>query len=190
MLPGRAGVARSPDRAKFIQQSLRPHQPRVESRLCWLFGRARREDVVDALQQAYSQIWATPSIPALKRPAAYLTAVARNILRTTMRREGIVKLSLVDDMDKIQSDLAPEPERPEDAVSREEMLRVIEEAVNRLSPKRRALFVAWMRDRIDLEKVAKERGIALSTADNELYRAIEQVKQQVLARIGPDGLKR
>jgi RNA polymerase sigma factor (sigma-70 family) len=182
---GRAGVAQSPDRARFIE-SLQPHQGRVEHWLLWRYSWAQRDDVIDALQQAYTQIWATHSIPPLQRPAAYLTTVAGNVLLTLWRRQAILRLSLEDDMDKRQSPL----EGPEDAASKAELTRVVLEAVKGLSVKRRALFLAWYRDEINLGSMAREQGISVSTAENELYRAVEQVKKFVRTRLGYDPLTR
>jgi RNA polymerase sigma-70 factor (ECF subfamily) len=186
LVQGGAGLAGSPDRAQFIQHSLHPHQHRVVSQLLWLFSWARRDDVIDALQQAYSQIWATAWIPPLKQPAAYLRTVAGNVLLTTWRRQDIVRLSLVENMDEMPSEL----EGPEDAASKAELRDVVEEAVQALSPKRRSLFVARYREGLDLATMARERGISVSTAENELYRAVEQVKKHVRTRLGHDGLTR
>ena len=98
-----------------------------------------RSEVSDLRQEVYTRVYeaATKAIPP--SPRSFVFTIARNLIIDRIRRARIVPIEVVANIDSLNQ--AAEDPSPEQQASSREAMRLIQEALTRLSPRRREAFV-------------------------------------------------
>lgn len=104
-----AGVNRRLRISAWIAREVLPHEPSVR---LWL-ARASvvPEDIDEVIQEAYCRLAMLEAIDHIDRPDAYFFATCRNLLVRRLKRERLVPIATIAEIEELGSDASPSPER-------------------------------------------------------------------------------
>jgi len=125
-----------------------------------------RSDLEDLRQEIYVRVCeaAEKDIPKLAR--SFVFAIARNLLIDLVRREHVVPIEAVADLDSLNIELdAPSPDRS--AIAKDE-LRRLQDALDQLPPRHREAVVLGRIEGLSGREIASRMGIAETTASQHL----------------------
>ena len=142
----------------------------------------REDDIDDLIQEAYARLWSA-DFTRIRDGRTFLYSVVRNVLQDQLRRARVVQIECVAEIDALDVDEAPGPERWVSAQQQyEQLLRVLE----RLTPQRRTVYQLRKFEGLSLREIALRLGIAEKTVENLLGLAQAQVLKALFALgIGP-----
>lgn len=97
----------------------------------WLGRHASPEDVDEVIQEAYCRLATLGSIEHIQRPDGYFFSIARHVLLRRLRRERIVSIEAIAEIDSFR-DESPTPEQQMEGKSDyNRMLAIIEDLPER-----------------------------------------------------------
>lgn len=126
-------------------------------------------DIADLRQDIYVRVYeaALKEIPQAAKP--FLFATARNLLISRMRREQVVPIEAVSDVEALETAIdEPGPDRA--AMARDE-LRRLQTAVDKLPPRVREAFVLRQVHGLSGSEIAQRMGVAEVTVKFHLKEA-------------------
>ncbi|MHC1547883.1 RNA polymerase sigma factor [Phyllobacterium sp. K27] len=95
--------------ARWIATGILPHEPQVR---LWLRRyRLPPEDIDELIQDAYCAIARLDSFAHIERPDAYFFAIVRNLMLRRIRRQRIVQIDIVAEIEAYIDEERPSPER-------------------------------------------------------------------------------
>lgn len=145
-------------RAWFIREVLP-----LESDLMQFLHRnwRRKDDILDLRNDIYVQIYQSAQKRFPDKPRQFVFTTARNLLINRMRRENVVSIEAVADLDALGIALdAPGPERS--AIARDE-LRLLQAAIERLPPRCRQVVIMRRIEGLSRPEIAVRLGISEET---------------------------
>lgn len=125
-----------------------------------------RAEIEDLRQEVYMRVYeaAQKELPA--QPKAFLLRTAHNLLVNRVKREQIVAIEAVADLDEIGAVIeTPGPER--NAIARD-MLRRLQAALDRLPPRCREVVVLRRIEGLSRSEIAQRMGISLDMVSEHL----------------------
>lgn len=125
-----------------------------------------QKDVEDLLQDVYMRVYeaAQKELPHPARP--FVFTVARNLLINRSRREHVVAIQSVADVDLLNVfDEEPGPER--NVMAREELVR-LQEALDQLPPRAREAVILRKIEGLSRREIAERMGITEQTVNRHL----------------------
>jgi RNA polymerase sigma factor (sigma-70 family) len=128
-----------------------------------------KSDIADLRQDIYVQVFeaALQGIPAAPKP--FLFTTARNLLIRRMRREQIVSIEAVSDIEALETAAdAPGPERT--TIARDE-LRKLQSILDQMPPRSREAFMLQQLDGLSRKEIALRMGINDKTVKGYLQTA-------------------
>ena len=101
-------LARRRALAAWVAGEVMPHEPFVRG---W-FSRRRisPEDVDELLQEAYCRLAMLDAFDHIDNPRAYFLSIARNLMLRRLKRQQIVSIETVAEIDTLRDDSHPSPE--------------------------------------------------------------------------------
>ncbi len=172
--PSGDGSASDPDRFARIVERSEPGLRRFLGRLG-----LRGCDVDDVVQETYLRAWrGFGRFRGESRVSTWITRIAINLThRGTAQRRRMVPLS-----EQAGAALASRPGLSETA-----LVRAYEQALGRLSPEQRAVFLMHEAEGLSYQAVAEALGCPLGTVMSRLHRArarlLEDLKEQIEERL-------
>lgn len=148
-----------------------PHEAALRRHLVTI--RAPWSDHDDIVSEALIRAFSTVAWDEVTHGRSYLFAIARNLILDGVRREKVVTLDLVSDLDVLG--VADDQPSAEDVVSARDELRRLRRAIDTLPPQRRRVFVRRRIEDIDIDTIAREMRLARSTVEKHLTQAIAQL---------------
>jgi RNA polymerase sigma-70 factor (ECF subfamily) len=140
------------------------------------------DDIDDLIQEAYARLWST-DFTQIRNGRSFLYTVVRNALRDQRRRACVVQIECVAEMDALDVDETPGPERWVSARQQYELLlRVLE----KLAPQRRRVYQLRKFEDLSQREIAQRLGVTEKTVENLLRLAHAQVMQGLFAEGGLD----
>jgi len=132
-------------------------------------------EVQDIRHDIYVRILEAAENERPAQPKAYLFSVARHILIDRARRNRIVAIDLLEDLDVLN--VLIDEATPERRASGRQQLQRLTTLINRLPPRPRE--IVWMRRVEDLSQkdIAARLGIAEATVEKHLVRGIRQLAE-------------
>jgi RNA polymerase sigma-70 factor (ECF subfamily) len=139
--------------------------------------------VEDLAQEAFLRAYvAFPSFePDGPRPSRWLLTIASRLAINVARTRRRVAPANLDDDD------LPDALTPEIETARRELGRAIEDAIARLAPDMRAVFVLAELHDLTMAEIAAALGIPENTAKTRLFRAREHLRALLARRKGDHG---
>jgi RNA polymerase sigma-70 factor (ECF subfamily) len=166
---GRAGVAvTASDLGVWFIREVFP----LEAALMQFLQRYWRNesDLADLRQDVYVRIYEAAKTARPNPVKPFLFTVARHIVIDKVRKEQVVPIEAVSDMDVLNIAVdAPGPERT--TASRDE-LRRLQLAINSLSPRYREAVVLAQVEGLSAQEIAARMGISISAVSHYLKRGI------------------
>jgi RNA polymerase sigma-70 factor (ECF subfamily) len=174
------GSATSEVKAWFVREVLP-----LEPLLIRFFRRSGRTDVEDLRQDVYMRVCdaAMEQIPDPAKP--FVLAVARNLLIDRVRREHIVSIEAVENLDALN--IATDDPGPDQNLIAREELRRLQLALEKLPRRLRAPVVMRKIDGLSRREIAQRLGISEKTVEKQLtqgVRALADILYGESAEIG------
>ena len=102
-----SSAARRLERAAWVASEILPHEPQVRA---WLRrARTSREDIDEIIQEAYCRLATLETVEHIASPISYFLSTARNLLARRLRRQRIVPMEALVQVDSYRDD-GPSPE--------------------------------------------------------------------------------
>ncbi len=142
----------------------------------FLLARVRNgADVPDIIQEVYLRMLRIPNAESIRSPEAYLFAVARHVLQQHALRQSAAPLPV--DLDGILDSNGPstagDPVLEMDA---QQCLEQLQDALDLLSPKMRAVFMLHRRDGLSIGEIAERLEISTPLVKKYLMKALIQFR--------------
>jgi RNA polymerase sigma-70 factor (ECF subfamily) len=164
-------------RHQWIADHILPWEVEVRRWLGRYTRTLRADDIDDLIQEAYARLWSA-DFTRIRDGRTFLYSVVRNALHDQLRRARVVQIECVAEIDALDIDEAPGPERWVSAHQQyEQLLRVLE----KLTPQRRAVYQFRKFEGLSLREIAQRLGIAEKTVENLLGLAQAQVMKALFA---------
>lgn len=156
------------DRLEWFKTVILPHEGYVRARLRRLCPSGF--DVDNLVAESLARAYAAKDFRRIGSGRSYLFTIARNLLLDAARRDTIVSLDFVADLDTLLS-----PDSPEAVVSARDELRRLHAIVETLPEQPRRVFL--MRRVYDYSPgaIAAELALSVSTVEKHLAKAIRLV---------------
>jgi RNA polymerase sigma factor (sigma-70 family) len=144
----------------------------------FLLSRVRNiADVPDIAQEVYLRMMRVPNVESVRSPEAYLFTVAQHVVQQhTLKMAALPSAEL----DKVLNTLAPtaHPDPALELVAAQSLDR-LQEALDKLSPKARAVFMLSRRDGLSFDEIAVRLSISKPMAKKYLMKALLQFRQRL-----------
>lgn len=138
-------------------------------------------DIGDLKQDIYVQVYeaALKGLPA--HPRQFVFTTARNLLINRVKREQIVSIEAVADLDLLgMAEEAPGPDRV--VLARDELLQ-LQIALDRLPERHREIFVMAQIESLTGRQIAERTGLAESTVSLHLAKATRLIADQLYGEV-------
>jgi RNA polymerase sigma factor (sigma-70 family) len=164
-------------RHQWIADHILPWEAEVRRWLGRYTRTLRADDIDDLIQEAYARLWSA-DFTRIRDGRTFLYSVVRNALHDQLRRARVIQIECVAEIDALDIDEAPGPERWVSAHQQyEQLLRVLE----KLTPQRRAVYQLRKFEGLSQREIARRLGIAEKTVENLLGLAQAQVMKALFA---------
>jgi RNA polymerase sigma-70 factor (ECF subfamily) len=160
------------EKLDWFKETILPHQAALRERVRRILP--RRDDLDDLVSEAMTRAFATPEFRHIVHGRAYLFQIARNMIIDEARREKIVSLALVADLDMIAVDHTAEAR-----LQARDELRRLEAIIESLPIQcRRAFLLRRVHDK-SVQEIADEMGLSVFTVDKHIGRAALKIMQAI-----------
>jgi RNA polymerase sigma-70 factor (ECF subfamily) len=155
----------------WVALHILPHEAYVRA---WLMRAMRRSsDVDDVIQETYCQLAELDTIGHIRNGRAYFLAAARSILLQRLRRERVVRIETVTDMETLRvMDEDPSPEQVIGA--RRELERVLG-LIAMLPPVCRQVVELRRIHGFSQKETARRLGVTESVVENHSVRGLKAI---------------
>lgn len=164
----------SNDRALWLSRQILPHEPALRG---WLSSRRLPGlEIDDVIQDTYARLIFAENVELIRNTRAYMFQTAWSVLMTHVRREKVVAIQAMADVDELSlaADL-PSPEQH--AADREELLRLAE-AIAGLPNRIGEVFRLRRVQGLSQKEVARALGLAESTVEKHMKRGLMLLLQR------------
>jgi RNA polymerase sigma factor (sigma-70 family) len=125
-----------------------------------------RAEIEDIRQEVYLKVYEAAQKEIPNQPKAFLLRTAHNLLVNRVKREQIVPIEAVADLDEI--DVAIEIPGPEHTAIARDILRRLQAALDRLPPRCREVVVLRRLEGLSRPDIAQRMGISPDTVSEHL----------------------
>lgn len=130
-------------------------------------------DLEDLRQEVYTQLLTAADDRIPDHPKAFLMMTARNLLVDRIRREQIVPIDAVADLDVLTAALdAPGPDR---SVIARDVLRKLHGALDRLPPRSREAIILRRIEGLSRREIAQRMGISEKTVAEHITKGMRSL---------------
>ncbi len=142
-------------------------------------------DVEDVRQEVYAHILRAAESKLPERTKPFLFATARNVLIDRLRRENVIPIEIVADLDLtlIPAD-EPGPER--NTIARD-ALRRLQLALNDLPPRYREALILRRIEGLSVREISRRMGISEQAVSNYVQRGIFVLADQLYGELSAIG---
>jgi RNA polymerase sigma factor (sigma-70 family) len=144
----------------------------------FLLARVRNiADVPDITQEVYLRMLRVPNVESVRSPEAYLFTVAQHVVQQhTLKCAALPSVAL----DKVLSTQAVGVHAdPALELIATQSLDRLQEALDKLSPKARAVFMLSRRDGMSFDEIAVHLGVSKPMVKKYLMKALMQFRQRL-----------
>ncbi len=167
----------------WFERQVHAHDAKLKAYLRGSFPAVH--DVEDVVQESYLRIWRARARQPIESARAFLFQIARRVALDLVRK---ARNSPVDPMaDVVHLRAAADAPDAVEAVSLQEKINLLAEALVALPPRSRQIVMLCKFDGRLRREVADELGISEKTVDEHLWRGIRRI-EEYLRRRGVDGI--
>lgn len=154
------------ERARWLVRNALPYEPALR---VWLSSRRLPGvEIDDVIQETYARLIRAEALAEIRNPKAYMFQTAWSVIVTQMRRERVVSMQALAELDEMAL-TADQPSPEQEAADRQELLRLAE-AIATLPGKVRDVFKLRRVDGLSQKEVARRLGLSESTVEKHLRR--------------------
>ena len=137
-------------------------------------------DVEDAAQEAFLRAFTVELTRPIEQPKSFLFRIAKHVALTQLTRKSRRITEYIEDAD--ESKVVQEDSSAEEEISAQQILALHYEAMVALSPHCREVYVLRKVHGLSHKEIAAHRGIAVSTVEKHLIKAVEHCDRYVRER--------
>jgi len=163
------------DRLAWFKAVILPHEAALRARLRRLCPAGF--DVENLVAETLARAYSAPDIGRVAAGRSYLFAIARNQMIDGARRDAIVSLDFVAELDTLRADNTMEA-----AITARSELRRLQAIVDTLPPQCRRVFLMRRVHEFSLGEIAEQMALSVSTVEKHLARAIQLVAKALSER--------
>jgi RNA polymerase sigma-70 factor (ECF subfamily) len=165
----------STTRLSWFKTVILPHEAALRSRLRRLCPAGF--DVDNLVAESLARAYTAKDVSRIPTGRGYLFAIARNLLIDTMRRDTIVSLDFVADLDMLRSD-----DSLEASLTARDELRRLHAIIETLPPQCRRVFILRRVHEVSFQEIAAQMSLSVSTVEKHLARAVMLVAKAMSER--------
>jgi RNA polymerase sigma factor (sigma-70 family) len=172
-----SGLLAPAEQARWFREEIRPHERELRAYLRGRFPTLC--DVDDLVQETYARLMRARLSGQATLTRAYLFVVARNVALDLLRREKVVAVERLGEMDR----LSVVEERPDAAetLSHEQELALLDDAMRALPPRCREILTLRRIEGLSHRAIADRLGIAEGTVNAQLAIGLVRCRQYLCA---------
>src|SRR6185437_3751095 len=140
-----------------------------------------RAEVADLLQDVYVRVYEAAKEQKPVSTKSFVFTTARNLLLNRIRRDKIIPIETVDDLDALG--LAADAPSPETQSAAREELRHVQAALDRIPDRSREAFILYHIEGLSQSEVALRMNIAEGTVRWHLKTGLEALADQLFSEI-------
>ncbi len=164
------GVAVQIEDARWFQDEVQPHEPKLRA---WLRARfPSLTDTDDLVQESYVRLIRARQAGGIANPKSYLFTTALHAALDLFRRNKVVSFESVGEFDRL-SVLEERPNASE-AASRNEELEILREAMHSLPTRCRQVFTLRKLYGLSHREIAAQLEISEKTVEEQVNRAMRK----------------
>jgi len=164
-------------RHQWIADHILPWEAEVRRWLRRYTRTLHADDIDDLIQEAYARLWSS-DFSHIRDGRKFFYTIVRNALQDQLRRARIVQIECVAEIDTLDVDEAPGPER---WVGARQQFEQLLQALKKLTPQRRTVFQLRRFEELPLREIAQRLGVTEKTVENLLRLAQGQVIKALFA---------
>ncbi len=163
------------NRHEWFKTVILPEEPALLARLRRILPNS--DDVEDIAAEAMARAYTATDFTRIAAGRSYLFQIVRNLLIDSARRDKIVSLDLLADIESLQID-----DGMEAGLHARDELRHLQAVIETLPIQcRRAFVLRRVYDR-SVKDIAEEMGLSVSTIEKHLAKAVTRVMQAIRDR--------
>lgn len=163
------------ERLAWFKAVILPHQGALAARLRRICPPGF--DVENLVAESLARAYSVKQIERITAGRSYLFAIARNLLIDATRRETIVSLDFVADLDVLRAD-----DSTAQAISARAELRSLQAIIDTLPPQCRRVFLLRRVHELSLNEIAGQMSLSVSTVEKHLAKAVMLVAKGMAER--------
>lgn len=152
-------------RLQWFKAVILPHERALRSRLRRLCPPGF--DIDDLVAESLARAYAAKDIDRITAGLGYLFSIARNLLIDATRRNAVISLDFVADLDMLKSD-----DSLEAALTARDELRRLQAVIETLPPQCRRVFLLRRVHDLSLNEIAGQMSLSVSTVEKHLAKAV------------------
>lgn len=143
-----------------------------------------KEEAEDIVHDVFLKIWnSRETLTAIDSINSYLYKMSRNQAINGLRRKAKERLVLAE---LRQEPMAILPDI--DPASKKEVRDSIQQAISKLSPQQRKVFLLSRQDGLKHEQIAEELGISITTVKTHIGRALQFLREEIRQAYGEQAI--
>jgi RNA polymerase sigma factor (sigma-70 family) len=172
---GNGVMSNPPSRLDWFKAAILPHEAALRARLRRLCPPGF--DVDNLVAESLARAYTAKDISRITAGRGYLFAIARNLLIDSARRDTIVSLDFVADLDTLRAD-----DTLEASLTARDELRRLQLIIDTLPPQCRRVFLLRRVHDLSLGEIAGQMSLSVSTVEKHLAKAVMLVAKAVSER--------
>lgn len=139
----------------------------------------------DIVQSVFLKLWENRAeLPSIQHFASWFYTVVRNTIVSALRKQGSHDTYIHYLKERMETTM----ETPELHLMKKEQFTLVQQAVDQLSPQQRIAFKLQRDEGLSYEEIGIRMGIATNTVRVHLHKAMESLRNYVLAHSPNDTL--
>jgi RNA polymerase sigma-70 factor (ECF subfamily) len=161
----------------WIAAEILPHEPAVRQWLRQLAHWRHEED--DLIQEAYCRLARLADTSAIASGRAYFFTVIRNLMVERIRRDRVVRIETVAEIDDlpVMDDGVPADRR----VSAREQLKLVQKLIDTLPARCRGVFLLRRIEGLSQRQTAERLGVTENVVEKEVARGLRIIMAELAA---------
>lgn len=167
-------------RRRWFRGEILPLEPRLRAYAAQF---RRGSEIDDLVQETFARAISYQAWRGVDNPAAFARRILRNIVLDAVRRDKVVAIEAVADLDRVAgADDAPGPEAS--AIGRDS-LRRLQALVAGLPTQQRRVFTLRKVYEMPTSEIAARLGLSVSTVETHLAKALRACSERLAQDIQP-----
>jgi len=166
------------EQTRWFTEEVQPHEPALRAYLCGCFPTLRDTD--DLVQDSYARLLRARDAGKVSHPKAYLFATARNAALDLFRRNKIVTIQGIAEIESL-SVLEDRPDAAE-AASHDQEIAILIEAIDSLPERCREILIRRRLRGLSHREIARSLGISEHTVNAQLAIGVLRCRKFLRAR--------
>jgi RNA polymerase sigma factor (sigma-70 family) len=163
------------ERLSWFKAVILPHEAALRSRLRRMCPSGF--DIDNLVAESLARAYTAKDISRIPTGRSYLFTIARNLLIDTLRRDTIVSLDFVADLDMLRS-----ADSLEASLTARDELRHLHAIIETLPKQCRQVFILRRVHEVSFQEIADRMALSVSTVEKHLARAVMLVAKAMSER--------